>query len=150
MRVYVAASYSLREEMVAVHEQLRLCGHEPVSRWVEGAEEQAGMTQAQKAVLDLTDVARADAILFFCNRSEGARGGGRWFEFGAAYAMGNTCVQVQREGTDLESIFNHAPGVHTVRSVKEACDLLAALEREAEDRPTELDDLQLATAASGE
>lgn len=114
MRIYVAAMYSLRSEMVKVHEALVRGGHEPTSRWVDGAEE--NMSSAEAAVMDMEDVYRADALLAFTyDRGKMFSGGGRHVELGMALAWGKRVFIVG----GLENVFCYHPCVTQVQSVEE-------------------------------
>jgi nucleoside 2-deoxyribosyltransferase len=94
MKIYVAAKYQLRHELMELCDRLTEAGHEVTSRWItEGGEE--GKKAEEAALMDLADVVRADAVLFVgMPRGSENRGGGRWFELGYAYALGKRCYVV--------------------------------------------------------
>lgn len=132
MKIYMAGKYGLRLEswFQEARERLEARGHEVTSRWMDGAEEKT--TTRGAAELDIEDVDRAEALVFFGELpgSEN-RGGGRWFEFGYAYATGKDCYAVlkvpeepeaewkqsRREGH--ESVFTALRDVTCVTSVDE-------------------------------
>lgn len=129
MRVYVAAMYGRREEMLEVHRVLREAGHEPTARWVDGAEETVGEAAAG-ALMDLEDVRRAEVLLFHAQPHGSANtGGGRHFEFGYAHALRIWCVVIG----EREQIFCHLPEVDVVPDLAGAVALLAS--RQAPTEP---------------
>lgn len=114
MRIYVAAMYSERREMLRVHARLISAGHEPTSRWVGGAEEQ--LSWAEAAVMDMDDIARADALLgFTLTLGSVFSGGGRHVELGMALATGKRVFIVG----GIENVFHHHPCVVRYESLGE-------------------------------
>lgn len=122
MKIYIAAKYVMRYELRHVVDQLRAMGHECTSQWIDNGEESKGQQAA--ALMDLADVDRADAVIFMAehHRSQNI-GGGRWFEFGYAYAQGKR-IYVVRPGDMNETVFCALPGVRKFGHIIEA---LAAL-----------------------
>src|SRR5690606_27818413 len=108
MRVYVAARYGRRFELRTFASALRSNGIEVTAQWLDNGEETAGSAR-QAALMDVEDVRRADAIVFF-GEPHGSRnrGGGRWFELGLAFAIGKRCLAVL-DGKGHESIFTALP-----------------------------------------
>lgn len=105
-KLYLAARFSRREEMEEKANILKRCGFDIVSRWVYGGEE--GLTREQIAMLDLTDVDRADIVVSF-TEPEGSYcpGGGRHTELGYALKGNKKIVIIG----DREQVFHHHPAV---------------------------------------
>jgi nucleoside 2-deoxyribosyltransferase len=105
-KVYIAARFSRRQEMAAKADILKHCGFEITSRWVYGGED--GLTREQIAMLDLTDVDRADIVLSFTEpMGTAVRGGGRHTEFGYGLAKNKRLVIIG----DREQVFHHHSAV---------------------------------------
>lgn len=118
MRIYLAARYGRRLEMLALASRLREQGHEITSRWLEGETEEC----EEWAVRDAEDVARAEILVFHAEPHRSSNvGGGRHWEFGYAWALGRVCIVVG----ERETIFCHLPGL--IR-VDDADDLVAVTE----------------------
>ena len=104
MKVYLAARYSRRKELVAYREQIEALGHIVTSRWLNGNHQisDAGLSeQAQEsdrirfAEEDWQDLMSADCCVSFTEEPRGTNSrGGRHVEFGAALAAGKTCAVV--------------------------------------------------------
>jgi len=107
MKIYLAALYSRMDDMRECAAKLRAKGHEITAQWITGIGA-TKETAAEAAIMDLDDVKRADAIIFFA-QSKGSfnKGGGRHFEFGYAYALGKRCFVVG----ELEQVFCNLPDV---------------------------------------
>lgn len=90
-KIYIAASYRRKDEMRALADRLEMYGHEVVARWINGAEEGKDIEAA--AAMDFEDVCMCDTLIFI-GEPQGSeiRGGGRWWEFGAAYALDKRCI----------------------------------------------------------
>ena len=102
MKVYLAARYPRRKELLKYADELEDAGHSVVSSWLNGEDEvveNAGKYPpgaSDVAVKDLEDLLRADVLISFTERAAivpyldaGARGG-RHVEFGYAIAAGKT------------------------------------------------------------
>ena len=115
MKIYIAALYSQRNEMLVVAEKLREAGHEVTSRWIKGAE--PGKTPTQAAMECAADVDYADTLLIF-SLPHGTlyKGGGRQFEMGYAYGTGKTIVIIGEKG---EHVFHHLPSMWHYNTLKE-------------------------------
>jgi nucleoside 2-deoxyribosyltransferase len=93
MKVYLAAQYARRDELRQYKSVLNTLGVEVTSRWLEEKEplnSQMGQHSeefyVETATIDLEDVEKADAVIFFSeNPLVGVVRGGRHVEFG--YAM---------------------------------------------------------------
>jgi hypothetical protein len=129
MRIYVAARYDRRFEMLGVASALNRAGHDVTSRWIEGGRGDDPAVMA--AVEDVGDIARADCLVTFTEEPERnvawAARGGRHVEFGLALAMGKrVCIVGGRE-----NVFHHLLRVEVYASVAE---LIAGLSRPLESR----------------
>jgi len=108
MKIYIAARYDRRFEMLGVAATLNRAGHEVTSTWIAG---RADDLELVAAVEDLGDLARAECLVAFTEPPERgvawAARGGRHVEFGVALAAGKRlCVVGPRE-----NIFHHLPRV---------------------------------------
>lgn len=132
--IYLAAKYAKRNEGLRdLGEALQGLGFEVTANWLWDGEE--GKTIQQAAVMDVEDVRRADTLVFFGEpQASENRGGGRWFEFGMAHALGKRCIAVlnldpTKGGHDHlpighESVFTALPDVEVATSIEELMDLL--------------------------
>jgi nucleoside 2-deoxyribosyltransferase len=104
MRVYLAAAWGRREEILRVANRLRDVGVEITSNWLT---EEDGMQSGSKekflrerAYIDLQDVDRADALVRFADVPRTRKvpraliSGARMFEMGYAKAKGKTLIVV--------------------------------------------------------
>ena len=102
MKIYLAARYSRREELLAYKADLEAKGHTVSARWllgehqahpgalkVESAEDTMPPESRAFAEDDVADIERADLLVAFSEppRSGNSRGG-RHVEFGMAFAWG--------------------------------------------------------------
>jgi len=107
MRVYLAAAWGRREEVLAISKRLEAVGVEITSRWlIEEAGMQTGAFEKflrERAYIDVADVDRADAIVRFTDPEsqedfshvpKALLSGARMFETGYAYARGKTIYVV--------------------------------------------------------
>ena len=114
MRIYIAARYDRRFEMLGVAATLSRAGHDVMSSWIAGKGEE---TELLSAVEDLVDLARAECLVAFTEPPERAvpwsARGGRHVEFGVAFATGKRlCLVGPRE-----NIFHHLPRVEVYPTV---------------------------------
>ncbi len=132
--IYIAAKYAKRFELKPLAEKIQEMGIEVTSTWIWRGEEGKDIRDA--ALMDVADVRRADGLVFIGEpQASENRGGGRWFEFGLAYALNKWCFAVldtdpTRGGHDHlpighESVFTALPEVEIFASTNE---LLLALE----------------------
>jgi len=124
MRIYIAARYDRRFEMLGVAATLMRAGHDVTSRWIEGG--RPGDGELGSAVQDVGDLERADCLVSFTEQADRgvpwAARGGRHVEFGIALATGKrVCVVGPRE-----NVFHHLPWVEVYANVPE---LLVGLRR---------------------
>jgi hypothetical protein len=122
MKIYLAAHYDRRWQMLAVASTLEHAGHEVTSRWIEGGRgDDPAVVPAVEALIDLGS---ADCVVAFteepAGNSLGAGSGERHVEIGIALASGKrVCVVGPRE-----TIFHHLLSVESYASV---ADLVAGL-----------------------
>jgi len=127
MRIYLAARYERRFEMLGVAAILARAGHEVTSRWIEGG--RGDDPAIVPAVEDLIQLSQADCLVSFTedpqrNVAWAARGG-RHVEFGVALATGKRlCIVGPRE-----NIFHHLLSVEAYASVGELVAGLARVKR---------------------
>lgn len=114
MRIYLAAKFSRRKEMEKIADRLSDIGYDVISSWVYGAEE--GLSIQEIALLDLKDLDNADTIILFSHhRATEHQGGGRYVEFGYAYAKGKRCIIIG----EFENCFHALPEVEIYTSLEE-------------------------------
>ena len=124
-RVYLAARYGRREEVLARAIELAGDGHTVTSRWLLGEQqwdaatlaaatalEERGETPpeaARFAIEDWADLRSAEVVILFAEPPGCITGtrGGRHVEFGMAYALGKRCLVVGGR----ENVFHLLPGV---------------------------------------
>lgn len=122
-RIYLAARYSRREELLHYGNQLMRMGFEVVSTWIDGHHEVPGRVvddgeryHAEDieirgwATEDLLDVLAADCVISFTEPEGAARQGrgGRHVELGIGLGKGAVCVIVGPR----EHVFHYLEGVH--------------------------------------
>lgn len=106
MKIYTAARYARREEILEYAKVLSQFGHIVTARWVNGDE--VGKSLEDIAVMDLDDVRAADMVLVFTDPKGSAQtGGGRHTELGLGYALGKKIWLIG----ELEQVFHSLPGV---------------------------------------
>lgn len=129
MKIYIAALYAKRFELLEFAQQLKELGHEITAQWLYNGEEKKE-TYREAALMDVEDVDRADTLIFIgqpCGSEN--RGGGRWFEFGMAYALGKRLIAIlDHSGSGPhhphESVFTELPGVSQFESTQSFIDYL--------------------------
>lgn len=108
--VYLAARWSMREQVEVYAQQLKAIGIDVTSRWLTDPEHRAteqGDAQAFNAKLaghDVYDVEQADALIYF---GPGGTRGGSHVEFGMALAFKKRLFWVG----DREHVFSWMPRV---------------------------------------
>lgn len=130
MKIYLAAAWGRREEVLEVAGRLRAVGVDITSSWLT---EEEGMTTGGKerflrgrAYVDLQDVDRADAIVRFADVnlkqtvSKALVSGARMFEFGYAKAKGKTLYVVGGK----QNVFDRLDGIVHVKNVDSLVRLL--------------------------
>jgi len=123
MRIYIAARFDRRFEMLGVAADLMRAGHEVTSRWIEGG--RGADPELVAAIEDIADLGRADCLVTFTERPERnvawAARGGRHVEFGIALATGKRlCIVGLRE-----NVFHHMPRVEIYATVPDLIDGLS-------------------------
>lgn len=113
MKVYLAARYGRREELLGCKSDLEQLGFTVTSRWLDGDHqivddklcdpEHADTMGRQFAQVDIADLRDADICIFFSEipRTSTSRGG-RHVEFGFALALGHACRVIG----PLENVFH--------------------------------------------
>lgn len=102
MKIYLAARYSRREELLGYARELEAMGHTITSRWLQGnhqiddrglSEEGSAAERTRFAEEDLDDLLAAECCVSFTEapRSASSRGG-RHVEFGIALQAGHLCI----------------------------------------------------------
>jgi nucleoside 2-deoxyribosyltransferase len=121
MKIYVAAMFSKKDYVRdLVHPVLVEAGHQPTARWVD-QHAQDKMSERDRGVMDLQDVARADVLVLLTNEfGTMYSGGGRMVEFGYALALGKHVFVVGSH----EMIFCHLPQVMVCSSISVVVDQL--------------------------
>ena len=117
-RVYLAARYGWKVQMLKVEEDLKAHGIEVTSRWIRGETDADFFGETTAALMDLEDVDRADALILFSDSESG--GSGRHFESGYARARGKPIFIV----SEAESVFHFLPGIIICASLDELIPLL--------------------------
>lgn len=106
--IYIAGSYSRREELKEYALELQKYGFHITSSWLWTDSE--GEYMATWAKIDLKDLEMADTLLFFNeNEESGYQTGGRHVEFGVALATGKHILTISKHHLDyrIENIFHH-------------------------------------------
>ncbi len=133
-RVYLASRYSRNPEMRDVRTRLAALGFAVTSRWIDGDHQidDAGLSAEAKAaertrfaMEDWEDLCRADIVISFTEepRSSNSRGG-RHVEFGAALALGKTCLVVGPR----ENVFHCLPQVGVFSTTASALTFLQGMD----------------------
>jgi hypothetical protein len=114
MRIYLAARYSRRAELIAYMAEVEALGHRVTSRWLRedhelpiGASAAAGVRFAREDYEDLTS---ADLCISFTEepvKAGGRNRGGRHVEFGIALGRGLRLVVIGHR----ENVFHYMPRV---------------------------------------
>jgi len=126
MKIYLAAAWRRREEILLVAEKLRSLGIEITSNWLtEETDQQHTLTETflrDRAYIDLRDVDAADAIVRFTDNVKGVTmvpahliSGARMFEMGYAKAKGKTLYVVGGK----QNVFDRLPDVIHIQDVEE-------------------------------
>lgn len=125
MKIYLAARYDRRWQMLGVASALERAGHEVASRWIEGG--RGGDPAAVPAVEALLDLTRAECFVAFTEEPSifpVTSSGERHVEFGIALATGKRlCIVGPRE-----TIFHHLLSAERYATV---ADLVAGLAQPA-------------------
>ena len=128
MKVYLAARYSLKNQMVEYAHELRSLDIEVTSRWLEEPHSPTSQIgdvsedlMRQYAQIDVEDIHAADTLVFFSvDPTTPTVRGGRHVEFGYALALGKSILVVGPK----ENIFHFLPSVRFVTSWRQAVNAL--------------------------
>lgn len=121
MKIYTAARYARREEILEQAKKLSAAGHIVTARWVQGDEE--GKSLKDVAMMDYDDVFAANMVLVFTDPVGTAwTGGGRHTELGLGYALGK---QIWLVGP-REQVFHHLPDVKQFDNIDQVIGALSA------------------------
>ena len=126
MKIYLAARYTRRLELVQYAQDLDQIGHVVISRWLSGDHETPAnrglgpidpVDSTPWALEDMEDVQAAHCVISFTEppRTEYGRGG-RHVEFGMALALGKRCIVVGHR----ENVFHCLPAVEFYETWQEA------------------------------
>lgn len=114
IRVYLAARFPRRPEMIVCREQLAKVGIEVTSRWLDTeVSEDDGKKRRENAIMDLEDIDRSDCLIMFSDPPGTPNKGGRHTEFGVALALGKQIMIVG----EAENVF-HSLGEPQIKIVK--------------------------------
>lgn len=108
MKLYIASSWSNKEALKPVQDELERRGHTVTARWIKQHDDIPAGDQAMKrqhAINDINDVEDADALILWANTKSVT--GGMFYEAGYANAAGKPIIVV--EPTASESIFLQLP-----------------------------------------
>jgi nucleoside 2-deoxyribosyltransferase len=119
LKIYLAARYERRLELLPIHRKLDDAGHDITSTWISG--EHDNTAPAEAARVDLNDIDLADAIILLSENGRDSHSrGGRHFECGYAYAQGKQIIILgQREG-----VFHYLSEVMVFDTVEEIIEAL--------------------------
>jgi len=130
MKVYLAAWFSSKNETLAKAEELRACGIEVTSRWLDEKVAPATLMSdvtedylTQTAQIDIQDIDAADALVLLTVDPENGpchRRGGRHFESGYAAGRGKTLIICGPK----ENVFHYTPGVQQFDTWQETKEFL--------------------------
>ena len=123
MKVYIAGRYSRRDEFRKYANFLIEHGHEVTSRWLLENEplnsnmgDHSDDFYIHTAKIDLEDVDRADAVLFFSEDPKiGTPRGGRHVEFGYALGKGKKILVFGPR----ENVFHYIDGVTHYNTIQD-------------------------------
>lgn len=113
MKVYLASRYSRRDELRGYRDALNKAGITVTSRWLDETEPLDGKLVnhtptfwKKHAEIDIEDVERADALIFFAESPETPTPrGGRHVEFGVALALNKPIYVISPHSP--ENIFHY-------------------------------------------
>lgn len=141
MRIYLAAKYSRRAELIGYARRLAKIGHEVKARWLSedhdlppGGDPATGLRFAED---DIEDCSLADCVISFTeepgNPRAGRNRGGRHVEFGIALSL-RRFSGFEGDGPRLivvgwrENVFHYAPEVEYFKSFDAALKALRGAE----------------------
>lgn len=109
MKVYLAHNYAARGWLKQVVPMFEAAGHEVTSRWITSVKD----LPKDEADMDLEDIQRSDALVFFAEQFGHKPGKGKFFELGYALALdeeyvnecGKSRIRVIIVGKDDSCVF---------------------------------------------
>ncbi|SPD73794.1 hypothetical protein PITCH_A1970013 [uncultured Desulfobacterium sp.] len=114
MKIYLAARYGRRKEMLEFANSLLHMGHTVTSRWIKGDHQvsdaalDCGPDTTRFAVEDLEDLMASSCCIMFSEVPRGTTSrGGRHVEFGIAVGRGMRCIVIGPR----ENVFHSLPGI---------------------------------------
>lgn len=117
MKIYIAHNFAarleLREHLVPFLTRL---GHEVTSTWITDDSHVDKLNAKQSALIDLSDIDRADALVLYVDQFGDSPGKGKFLELGYAIAKGK---RVYLWGKDDSSVFYHLPQVIRLETWKD-------------------------------
>lgn len=115
MKIYIAARYDRRIELLELKAMLEDRGHTVTSTWLSGIGET--WTREECATCDIYDIAIADVLISIAeNPNSGTyNSGGRHVELGYALAVNKRCIIVGHR----ENVFHHLPHIEFYESIEE-------------------------------
>ena len=130
MKIYIAARYKKRAELLQLSRKIAMHGHIITARWLEGNHEHEEDVVCAKH--DFEDVGNSDVVISFTEEPRTSTRGGRHVELGLALAWNKTCIIIGPR----EHVFHSLPGILHLREDQ----LITAL--------NQLDQLKKAKAAA--
>lgn len=125
MKIYLAASWSRKQEIANVADELKKEGYQITSRWLRSEKLYTGRNLEkflrQRAKIDVIDVKKADVLVRFSDDlskkfvPSNLATGARMFETGLAYSLGKMIIIVGGH----QPIFDYLPEIMHVRHVSE-------------------------------
>ena len=116
MKVYLASSYSRREELIEYRGMLNRAGVVVTSTWLDGEENKDEASRISYARQDLADVDKADMLILFTeSRDTPMLRGGKMVEAGYAIGRNKTVIVVG----PAQCIFLEVPDIKKYPSFKE-------------------------------
>jgi nucleoside 2-deoxyribosyltransferase len=120
LKIYLAASFTRKNELREFAKVLRKRGHEVTSRWLRerahpNTQIQPGDNYRRIAKVDIEDIDRADTfVIFTTNPKHWIKRGGKHFEAGYAFSQGKRMIVVGPP----ENIFYFLPEMETYKNWK--------------------------------
>ena len=113
MRIYIAARYNKRYELLDFAKQIQELGHTLTCEWL--FEGEVGKSCADAAKIDTQQVEDCDCLIFI-GEAQGSRntGGGRWFEMGLAWACGHRIIALLSSEIEEDGRVHLPPGHESV------------------------------------
>jgi len=121
MKIYLAANWNRREDMVRKKEKVEAAGHTVTSRWID----QTFDTDVANAWADMKDLMDAEALFLFNDvGGEYDGSGGKYVELGIALSCGMPIICI---GKKERNIFLSIPTIQHVSNLKQALSLIVPI-----------------------